>query len=206
MASFLPVFPGSLQEAGANLHNNAVDAGNSLVARGKQALGIPAEILHGFAGFMQGLQTGQNGGAPSVTVQLPPATPAKGSGKTSAPTSLGQLSPAAAAVLANAASPPAKAAAADPLGALGNLSFRQLLTLSQASENLQPKGSTKAPSTTDAAGAALASIYQQQFKSSIDAAGKDPAKQQAAVDAFEKKMLPIALKGNTADEYLYGSQ
>jgi hypothetical protein len=94
----------------------------------------------------------------------------------------------------------------DPLGALGNLSFRQLLTLSQASENLQPKGSTKAPSTTDAAGAALASIYQQQFKISIDAAGKDPAKQQAAVDAFEKKMLPIALKGNTADEYLYGSQ
>jgi hypothetical protein len=60
--------------------------------------------------------------------------------------------------------PPAKAAAADPLGALGKLSFRQLLTLSQASENLQPKGSTKAPSTTDAAGAALASIYQQQFK------------------------------------------
>lgn len=129
-----------------------------------------------------------NGPQNSVTVALPEARPAP---KTPAP--------------AKAPAAPAKVTP-DPLGALGKLSFRQLLTLSQASENLAPKGSTRTPSATDQAGAALAQIYQQQFKASIDAAGKDPAKQQAAIDAFEKKMLPIALKGNTADEYLYGDQ
>lgn len=159
--------------------------------------------------FLRGLF---GAGRPSVTVPLPAATPARAAAKAPAPAKvpagLGTLTPAAAAVLAAAAGvPAAKApAAADDLGALGKLSFRQLLTLSQAQNNLQPRGVTKQPSATDAAGAALASIYQQQFKASIDAAGKDPAKQQAAVDAFEKKMLPIALKGNTADEYLYGNQ
>jgi hypothetical protein len=174
----------------------------------RPALQAVGPTLHDFI-------SGAVGGTPplsnTMTVALPRARAA--APKAAAPPAgLGQLSPAAAAVLAHAsianAATPAKpaAAAADPMAAFGNLSFRQLVALSQASQNLQPKGSTRPPSATDAAGAALAQIYQQQFKTSIDAAGKDAAKQQAAIDAFEKKMLPIALKGNTADEYLYGSQ
>lgn len=172
---------------------------------------IPAQpIIQGAVPTIGDFLSGAFGGpAPptnSVTVKLPAARPVAAKAPAVAAPGLGILSPAAAAVLGAAGPAKAPAVAADPLGGLGKLSFRQLLTLSQASENLQPKGSTRTPTSTDQAGAALASIYQQQFKSSIDAAGKDPAKQQAAVDAFEKKMLPIALKGNTADEYLYGSQ
>lgn len=153
--------------------------------------------------FFRGLSGGPQG---AVRVKLPPATPAKAPIKAPpAPKAavtlaagkagdLGILSPAARTVLD----------AKSPAAAFGNLSFRQLLALSQVAENTAPRGQVKPSSTTDAAGAALASIYQSQFSRSLKAAGDDPARQQAAIDAFEKKMLPIALKGNIADEYIYG--
>jgi hypothetical protein len=217
--NFFPVLPGSARQAGENIHKNAqsidygqmfADALHSSISRAAQVVAPATDIVRAaaptFSDFVAGLAQGPR--RDSVTVALPPATPAKAKAATKAPTpsGLGKLTPAAAAVLANAAAPAKGEAGADPLAALGKLSFRQLVTLGDVVDKTSPRGSTKAPSATDQAGAALASIYQQQFKASIDAAGSDPAKQQAALDAFEKKMLPIALKGNTADEYLYGSQ
>lgn len=164
----------------------ARDATLNALIPGRPIIQAAAPTIHDFL-------SGAIGGAPpnasTVTVALPQAKLAP--------------KPAPAAKVPAAPATQAKAAA-DQTAAFGNLSFRQLLALSQVAENTAPRGSAKPPSTTDAAGAALASIYQSQFTNSLKAAGNDAAKQQAAVDAYEKKMLPIALKGNTADEYIYG--
>lgn len=146
----------------------------------------------------------------SIPVRAAPAAVAPKAAPAAA--KLGQLSPAAAAVMANAtgaapAKAPAAAAGMDPAtaAALGKLSFRQLLTLGEVADKTSPKGiAPRPPTSSDTAGGMLTSIYQSQFQNALTAAGKDPAKQQAAIDAFEKKVLPIALKGNTADEYIYG--
>lgn len=186
MASFLPVFPGSLQEAGANLHDNAIDVGNSLAMRGRQAVAAPLDLLRGVGNFMDGITSGRTGNPSSVTVKLPPVVPLKGAGPGIA-----------------AAGPVAvKPVAVDPTAGLAGLSFRQMLALAQTGQAEQ-RATAKPIGAVDQAGNQLAAIYQGQFSKSLSAAGNDPGKQQAAIDAFEKKMLPIALKGNTADAAIF---
>jgi hypothetical protein len=160
--------------------------GQQGVALGNAAGASVGDFLRGVVGASR----------PSVTVALPPATPVKAAVVAKAP--------AIAAAPAAAAKPAAAAAAANPLAGLGSLSFRQLIALGDVADKTTPRGATpRPPSTADVAGSQLASIYQSQFTNSLKAAGSDPAKQQAAVDAFEKKMLPIALKGNTADAAIF---
>jgi hypothetical protein len=159
--------------------------GQQGVALGNAAGASAGDFLRGVVGASR----------PSVTVALPPATPVKAAVVAKAP---------AIAVAPAAAAKPAAAAAANPLAGLGSLSFRQLIALGDVADKTTPRGATpRPPSTADVAGSQLASIYQSQFTNSLKAAGSDPAKQQAAVDAFEKKMLPIALKGNTADAAIF---
>lgn len=130
---------------------------------------------------------------PSVTLALPPATPVK-----SAPAA---KAPVIAAAPAAAATP---AAAVNPLAGLGNLSFRQLIALGDVADKTMPRGAVpKVPSTADQAGQVLSTLYQRNFQNDLKNAGSDSTKQTAAFDAFEKKMLPIALKGNTADAAIF---
>jgi len=147
------------------------------------------------AGFHQsmadihGFLSGLTGGAqPSVNVQLPPATPAKG-----APAA----SKAPAAATAKAAATPSKdSAAADPLAGLGGLSLRQFLTLSQASENLTPKGSVRPTPTADAAGELLLKMTLPSFQNTLAAAKTDDDKQKVIDNYRDQVLLPIISHGN----------
>lgn len=122
---------------------------------------------------------------PSVTVQLPAATPVKAGAKTPA-AAAGGKAPAGGKA----------AAAADPLAGLGNLSFRQLLTLSQASENLAPKGTARATPAADAAGNMLLSITAPTFQNTLAAAKTDADKQKVIDNYRDQVLLPLVSHGN----------
>jgi hypothetical protein len=153
-------------------------------------------------------------GRPSITVPLPAARAAPAVVATD-PAALARLHAQMAAAAtspkpAAAAAPAAKggsAKQADPAAFAKGMSFRQLLALSTVADHLTSRGAAAHPATgPNAASDMLASLYQNQFANTLKQVGNDPNKRQAATDAFEKKMLPLALRGNTADEYLYGQQ
>lgn len=148
-------------------------------------------------------------GRPSITVALPAAraAPVRPAVVATDPAALARLQAgrtSAAVAAPKAAAAPTAAAAVDPTaGAFGKgISFRQLLALSTAADHLTPRGEVHPPTGANAASDMLSSIYQGQFQKSLTAAGKDPAKQQAAVDAYEKKMLPLATRNPMADLFL----
>lgn len=182
------------------LHNHIIPG----VARVAQAIASPVSVAQNAAApaadataatgadFLRGAL---GLGRPSVTVQLPAArgpaaaAPAAKAEASSAP----QAKPAAA--------PKGKAAAAaDPMAdaaaALGKLSFRQILALSQASENLQPRGVVKEPTTADQAGNLLIQMTMPTFQNSLKAAKDDAAKQKVIDDYQQRVLLPIISHGN----------
>lgn len=184
-------------DAGKSFRDSLVQAGNgalNTILPARPALQSIVPAVTAAAPSIQDFLSGATGGfvpmsgspSSSVTVKLPPVTPAK----------------AAAPLPAVAAPAAAKAAVVDPTAGLAGLSFRQLLSLGQLGQTEQ-RATPKPISAVDQAGNQLASIYQSQFANSLKAAGEDAGKKQAAIDAFEKKMLPIALKGNTADAAIF---
>lgn len=166
---------------------------------GNAAVHVGNAVASGFPDFMRGLIGTSR---PTVTVKLPDATPAPAGAGPKTPTGAAPKTPAA-----NTGAPAAQAGPTpDDMKALGNLSFRQLMALGKFAGDTKPNPNlTKVPTAADQAGSMLADVYKTQFTKSLAQAGKDPVAQQKALDAFEQKMLPIALRGNTADAAIFDS-
>jgi hypothetical protein len=135
---------------------------------------------------------------------------ALGMGRPSVTTDLPAAKPVAKPVAAAAAKPKAAAAAGTPAqgsitpdlaAALGKMSFRQLLTLGQIANQTDERSSTRYD--PNPAATFLTNLSVGQFQKSLDSAKNDTEKK-AAVEEAKKQLLPLALRGNDANEYTFG--
>jgi hypothetical protein len=217
--SFLGLnIPTSAAEAGNNLHNNAVQTGQDLAARGREAAAIPGNIAGGLQDFFHGLATGHALGqtsaqAPQTTTKAqakPVAIGGKfvelpGVGRVQMPSEAFLHShPAEAVDMSTAA--PAKAAtsksgsakATNPFDeaiaryaqASGGISLNELAALSRsAAETSVLRTQPKDPSAKDVAGLQLKDMADQLFTGKMSQAQALKAKDPAGAAKLQDEAV-----------------
>lgn len=201
LRAILPTF-GSAVGYGADALVHGISTANGI---NPATLPVGAAVGRGSLDFLTGLATGR----PTISsvgqvVDAPIGHPIN----YMLPAAASVPKPAAAAIApAAAAAPKAKAADPDLYSAFSKLSFRQLGALGQVAGETRPLGSSARPPTSaDVAGQQLMSIYQPMFEKALSKAPDDTTKQRLIDQYSEKVLIPLALKGNTADQYIYGPQ